>query len=316
MALLIKEKDLKLLWSRSGNRCAFSDCRKELSIDSTASPGSFPVGVQAHIVGKSESAARGKSDLSKSERNSYFNLILLCPDHHTVIDKDPDAYTVERLHYIKDSHELWVRERLGPSEDPSDLIYASLIDHAVEACQLERWNYWASHASSPSSFWEKEAPDRLHDFRARIIAAVWPGALLELECSLDKLSELCFQASDTFILHAELYPGTQWLRAVSFYRQEKPGSEEHVKALEDFGAWTKQCDELIVEATKAANWFAEVVRRDFNPLFFAVEGKFLLTTGPYEDLSYSTGLFEYTAGEKKLMLQENPKLRRMRPRPE
>lgn len=307
MATRIKEKDLKLLWSRSGDRCAFVGCRKELSIDSTASPGSFPVGAQAHIVGEAESAARGKSNLSKPERNSYFNLILLCPNHHTVIDKDADAYTVERLHYIKDSHEQWVRERLGPSEDPSDRIYAALIVHAVEACQLERWNHWANQASSPSLFWDREAPDRLHDFRARIIGAIWPGALLELECSLDKLSELCYQASDTFQLHAEYDPGTQVLRAVKFYRQEKPGSDEYVKALDDFRAWTKQCDELIVVATKAANWFAEVVRRDFNPLFFAVEGKFPLTTGPYEDLSYRTDFPEYTAAEKKRTLQEYSK---------
>jgi len=190
MAGRIKEKDLKLLWSRSGNRCAFSDCRKELSVDSRASAGAFPVGEQAHIVGESTSAARGKSDLSESERNSYSNLILLCPNHHTLIDKHVDGYTVERLHYIKDSHELWVRESLGPSDDPSKLIYASLIDLAVEACQLERWNQWASQAFSPRSFWEVEAPDRLHDFRAGILAAVWLGTLPELECSLDKLSEL------------------------------------------------------------------------------------------------------------------------------
>ncbi len=192
MAPRIKDKDLKLLWSRSANRCAFACCRKELSIDSTASPASFPIGEQAHIVGEEESAARGTSDLSKPERNSYFNLILLCPTHHTVIDKDADAYTVERLHYIKGSHELWVRERLGRSENPSDLIYGSLIDHAVTACQLERWVVWTSYALSPSLFWDSEAPDRLHDFRARIIGAIWPGALLELECSLDKLSELCY----------------------------------------------------------------------------------------------------------------------------
>lgn len=307
MAPRIKEKDLKLLWSRSGNRCAFASCRTELTIDSPASPGSFPLGEQAHIVGEAEAGPRGNSDLPINERNSYFNLILLCPNHHTVIDKDADAYTVKGLHEIKETHELWVRETLGPPENPSDLIYASLIDHAVEACQLERWNAWASLASSTSSFWEGEAPDRLHDFRARIMAAIWPGALLELECSLDRLSEVCFKASDTFTLHAEHYSGTKFLRAVSFYRQEKPGSDEYVKALEDFGAWTKQCDELIVEATKAANWFAEVVRRDFDPLFFAVEGKFLLTTGPYEDLSYRTDLPEYTAAEKQRTFQEYSK---------
>ena len=31
------------------------------------------------------------------------------------------------------------------------------------------------------------------------------------------------------------------------------------------------------EATKAANWVAEVIRRDLNPAFHAVSGKFTLT---------------------------------------
>jgi hypothetical protein len=309
----IKEKDVKLLWGRSGNRCAFPNCRKELSTDSEASSDSFPLGVQAHIVSESESFTRGRSDLSQAERNSYFNLILLCPDHHTLIDKDEKTYTVERLHYIKDSHELWVRESLGLTDNPSDLIYASLIDHAVEACQLECWNAWASQASSPSSFWESDAEPRLHAFGARIIGAIWPGVLAELECAIDNLSSVCYHALQTFLLHAEPYPGTQWLRGARFYRQQKPGSDEYLQALDDFRAWTKRCDELTIEATKAANWFADVVRRDFNPLFFAVEGKFLLTTGPYDDLSYRAELLEYTAAEKERILQKRLKSRGMHP---
>lgn len=313
MAPRTKLKDVKLLWTRSGDLCAFPGCRKELSADSKASSDSFPLGEQAHIVGESETGPRGRSDLSEAERYSYSNLILLCPDHHTLIDKDEKAYTVERLHYIKDTHELWIRERLGLTENASDLIYASLIDHAVEACQLEVWNAWVSQASSPSLFWESDAPSRLHDFRGRIIAAVWPGVLPELECSIDNLSRACYQASETFLLHAEPYPGTQWLRGAQFYREQKPGSDEHLQALEDFRHWAEQCDELIVEATKAANWFADVVRRDFNPLFFAVEGRFLLTTGPYDDLSYRTELLEYTAAEKKRMLREYLESRQTHP---
>ncbi|MEA1975365.1 MAG: hypothetical protein U9N10_07360, partial [Bacillota bacterium] len=41
-------------------------------------------------VGEKEDAARGKSQLSLDERNTYHNLILLCPTHHTEIDKNEE----------------------------------------------------------------------------------------------------------------------------------------------------------------------------------------------------------------------------------
>jgi len=47
------------------------------------------------------------------DRDSYDNLILLCPTHHVEIDKDFTAWPVERLRVIKAHHEAWVSEQLG-----------------------------------------------------------------------------------------------------------------------------------------------------------------------------------------------------------
>jgi len=108
----ISERDIKLLWGRAAAMCSFPDCRMKLTQDKKRASDSFPLGVQAHIVGESETAARGNSPLTMEERNSYFNVILLCPNHHTVIDNNPEDYPIEKLHLIKDQHELWVEETL------------------------------------------------------------------------------------------------------------------------------------------------------------------------------------------------------------
>ena len=103
----ISLKDVKLLWGRSANRCAI--CRVELSQDSVNSNESYPLGEQAHIVSKEVDGPRGKSILTSEERDSYRNLILLCPTHHTEVDKNEYDYPVEKLHMIKSQHEDWVR---------------------------------------------------------------------------------------------------------------------------------------------------------------------------------------------------------------
>ena len=101
----IPPTELKRLFARSGNRCAFTDCRRLLIVD--ASPGQPPVtlGDVAHIVAASPAGPRGSAFMAPADRNRYENLILLCNLHHQRIDAEPAAFTPERLRGIKEEHE-------------------------------------------------------------------------------------------------------------------------------------------------------------------------------------------------------------------
>ena len=44
---------------------------------------------------------RYNAALTETERNSIDNIIVLCPNHHTIIDKKDNGYTVDQLHGIK-----------------------------------------------------------------------------------------------------------------------------------------------------------------------------------------------------------------------
>src|SRR5438309_9868631 len=66
----------------------------------------------------------GQTDV---ERHAYDNLILMCPTHHTVIDDDEEAYTVERLHKIKAEHE----ERSAPVPDALATVVAQVFVQSV-----------------------------------------------------------------------------------------------------------------------------------------------------------------------------------------
>ena len=129
------QKGIKLLWGRAANRCSI--CRVELTQDAKAHDAAFALGEQAHIVGEKEHAPRGKSPLTLEERNSYHNIILLCPNHHTEVDKNEADWPVETMHLTKSKHQLWVRETLGEATDAKllaqQVAVTTIIDVAVEA---------------------------------------------------------------------------------------------------------------------------------------------------------------------------------------
>ena len=98
------------LLQRSGNLCAFPDCRLLLTTPGTPTDPVVVLGEIAHIVAESPHGPRGASPLTPEQRNLYPNLILLCNQHHQLIDSDGAVatYTVERLTAMKEDHEKWV----------------------------------------------------------------------------------------------------------------------------------------------------------------------------------------------------------------
>jgi len=91
---------LKKLWALSGNMCAFPGCNQVL-VDINE----IIIGEMAHIKGERPDSARYDSVMTEDQRNDYSNLILMCPTHHTTIDKDKANYPVKKLLDAKIKHE-------------------------------------------------------------------------------------------------------------------------------------------------------------------------------------------------------------------
>lgn len=95
----------KKLWSKSGGLCAI--CRQLLI------QGQSIIGEEAHIFGQNPGSARYDKTKLSDEINSYDNLILLCGNDHTVVDKDECKWTAEKLQQQKKSHEEWVAQNIS-----------------------------------------------------------------------------------------------------------------------------------------------------------------------------------------------------------
>jgi hypothetical protein len=102
----------KLIWGIFAARCAI--CRNKLVWESEAGGRSL-TGEIAHIVGAKRNAARGRV-ASANDRDSPDNLMLLCREHHKVIDDNEDEYPVERLLDVRSSYLAWLNTQLVPAQ--------------------------------------------------------------------------------------------------------------------------------------------------------------------------------------------------------
>jgi hypothetical protein len=115
----IADKTRKVLWGRSGNRCAF--CRQELVVARTAADPEAVVGDECHIVSEAPQGPRHVAGWTPEEYDAVENLLLLCRVHHKLVDDQSETYTVELLRHMKANHEKWVAARLSGEPQPVPL---------------------------------------------------------------------------------------------------------------------------------------------------------------------------------------------------
>src|SRR5690606_2137325 len=90
-----------ILWTRSGSRCAFPDCRCKLYEASSEADPDVLLGEMAHIVGQGDDGPRRDNPIPGGDIDGYDNLILLCTKHHTIIDRQIAKHSVDKLVQIK-----------------------------------------------------------------------------------------------------------------------------------------------------------------------------------------------------------------------
>jgi hypothetical protein len=96
----------------------------------------------AHIVASSRQGPRGRFPISPAALNSAENLILLCGEHHTIIDTRPRTYTVDVLLEMKRRHEApFVAEPVHPA--PETMVSETLLSSLLVVSELPQ-RVWAA----------------------------------------------------------------------------------------------------------------------------------------------------------------------------
>lgn len=117
-----------LLWARAAGRCEFEGCNHDLTSE-LLTQDTENEGQIAHIIAASQKGPRGTED-SANLQDKIENLMLLCPEHHKLIDGDNRTkYTVDCLREMKRKHEERIDLATGISPEKQSLIvlYTSSI---------------------------------------------------------------------------------------------------------------------------------------------------------------------------------------------
>lgn len=109
---------LNLLFSLSGNVCAFPDCTHPIF-----DPNNNFIAQVCHIESANEGGERFNPNSTNEDRRQYNNLLILCYEHHKVTD-NVSLYTTEKMLELKFQHEK--KFRRSPSfisNDQIDMIF-------------------------------------------------------------------------------------------------------------------------------------------------------------------------------------------------
>ncbi|GHV89309.1 hypothetical protein AGMMS50267_16690 [Spirochaetia bacterium] len=112
--MAISDKTRKILWVRSGNRCAI--CRQKLVLDKSEQDKESIVGDECHIISGRANGPRYDSNYDLKLIDLFDNLLILCKTHHKMIDDQTETYTTDVLYLIKKNHEEWVETKLSHEE--------------------------------------------------------------------------------------------------------------------------------------------------------------------------------------------------------
>ncbi|MDQ2149221.1 HNH endonuclease signature motif containing protein [Alcaligenaceae bacterium C4P045] len=204
--------DTKILWGRAGGRCSKPGCGLDLT--AVLEAGNYIVGEMAHVIGNKPTAARG---VPEGGSDRYENLILLCPTHHTHIDKAPQGtYPVEVLHQWKSQHEAKIRS-VGSDEVYETFDRLRFAVGRILVANKNVFDFFGPHSAiaqdNPESnaylIWELRRVDRILPNNQKILNIIDANSNL-LESAIE------ISAVEKFRIHAESYERHVYYRIDSY----------------------------------------------------------------------------------------------------
>jgi HNH endonuclease len=275
-------RDHKMLWGMAGGRCSI--CKIPLAAISKIGVASV-IGEEAHIVARSFDGPRGESPLRTEQRDSYPNLILMCPTHHSVIDDLPNGpleYSVEKLHTLKAEHEQWVMSQgsFDAELQLHEVQWAAVIDALDKRMSWDSWTQDMSLLFSHDQRLPGAVYERLEDACRWIMARLWPPGHAYLRETIQTMGRILNDLLITFEEHmVETRPDSGIWRTGKFYKIPQWDPEEYHALMVEYEFHGALVEDLCFELTRYGNLIASIVRAEVGPMYRFEQGALLIRYG-------------------------------------
>jgi Domain of unknown function (DUF4263) len=160
MRRMISVNVKQLVFAKAGYRCSFPGCNAILSTES----GIF-IGQIAHIAASSPGGPR--FDPGVVDANTEDNLIVLCPTHQELVDREPIVYHYQWLKTAKLNHERAIASVIVTAVEPPTINTVSFVE------SLQFWD--TNQENRDEEFWQSFFTEN-----PRIIAQAVPDHVLKL----------------------------------------------------------------------------------------------------------------------------------------
>ena len=277
-------KTQKMLWGRAAGRCSYPSCRMEVVSDESEASTLTLIGENCHIVSAKDGGPRSDISVPPDQINSYDNLILMCRNHHKIIDDSENGerdYPVQKLQEMKREHEAWVRNQLeldiDKQKDEED--YAQIVDEWGKKCSIEDWLNWTGailFAGQPRM--SNDLSDRLLDARSWLLSRVWPRRYLSLEAAFENFRLVLEDFHRLFLHHAE--PCGDTLLTKKFYQIKEWDKELNQLLFQKYEYHVHLVGDLVLELTRAANLICDEIRKNLMYGYLREEGRLMVESGP------------------------------------
>lgn len=296
----ISLKTQKLLWGRAAGRCSEPSCRLDLFEDETEADDATHVGENCHIHADSNDGPRAEPAMSMEARNSYANLILLCRNHHKIIDSQVATYSAKILQEMKRSHEAWVRSQLGfdDAKVRDDVYYAALVDKWDELAWVGNWKGWSSSILSfDQPKMAKKLDANLSELRDWLLSRVWPGRYPLLEAAFHNFRNVLESFHEKFRDHMEPF-GSDGLITKRFYKIAEWDEARYARLASRYDFHVALVGDLMLELTRAANLICDRVRESIKFSYRLDTGRLIVQSGPTEEFAFHDFVVQYSSEER------------------
>lgn len=164
------------LFADSGGYCQRPECPNRLFVD-TASK-NIHIAEMAHIIAAGKKGPRADTTVTQANKGAYENLILLCANCHTTIDKAPADFPDDMIQEWRRKHVERIRSVFGAVEYPDRIavrlaIEPTLTENRAVFDQYGPNNdYRKNPESELASVWQRKVRSIILPNNRRVLAVL------------------------------------------------------------------------------------------------------------------------------------------------